>query len=102
MRPNAARPRASGGPFVVGINAAGALCGPIYSIDQVFADAQVQRPGMAQHGPNDENRHIRQHSRTPSKWPRGQPEFGEQTEEVLAEFGFGKDEIAEFRQRKVV
>ena len=26
----------------------------------------------------------------------------EQTEEVLAEFGFGKDEIAELRQRKVV
>jgi len=30
------------------------------------------------------------------------PEFGEQTEEVLAEFGFGQDETAELRQRKVV
>ena len=27
---------------------------------------------------------------------------GEQTEEVLAEFGFGKEEIADLRQRKVV
>jgi formyl-CoA transferase len=30
------------------------------------------------------------------------PDFGEQTDEVLAEFGFGEDEIAELRQRKVV
>jgi len=30
------------------------------------------------------------------------PEFGEQTEEVLTEFGFGQDEIADLRQRKVV
>jgi len=33
---------------------------------------------------------------------RAPAEFGEQTEEVLAEFGFGNDEIAELRQRKVV
>jgi formyl-CoA transferase len=30
------------------------------------------------------------------------PEFGEQTEEVLAEFGFGTEEIAELRKHKVV
>jgi len=30
------------------------------------------------------------------------PEFGEQTEEILAEFGFGPDEITDLRQRKVV
>jgi hypothetical protein len=30
------------------------------------------------------------------------PEFGEQTEEVLAEFGFGADEVAKLRQAKVV
>jgi formyl-CoA transferase len=58
--------------------------------------------------PNDENRHIQlvsqpfKLSRTPSKMVARPPEFGEQTEEVLAEFGFGKDEIADLRQRKVV
>jgi crotonobetainyl-CoA:carnitine CoA-transferase CaiB-like acyl-CoA transferase len=89
-------------------NAAGVPCGPIYSIDQVFADAQVQHLGMAEHVPNDENRHIQlvsqpfKLSRTPSKMAARPPEFGEQTEEVLAEFGFGKDEIADLRQRKVV
>ena len=41
-------------------------------------------------------------SRTPSKMAARPPQLGEQTEEVLAEFGFGQDEIAELRQRKVV
>ena len=90
------------------LNAAGVPCGPIYSIDQVFADAQVQHLGIAQHVPNDENRHIQlvgqpfKLSRTPSKMAARPPEFGEQTEEVLAEFGFAADEIADLRQRKVV
>jgi formyl-CoA transferase len=30
------------------------------------------------------------------------PEFGEQTDEVLAEFGFTRDEIGELRQNKVM
>jgi formyl-CoA transferase len=30
------------------------------------------------------------------------PEFGEQTEEVLAEFGFSTEEIGELRLSKVV
>jgi len=94
--------------WVKEFNAAGVPCGPIYSIDQVFADAQVQHLGMAQHVPNDENRQIQlvgqpvTLSRTPSSMAARPPEFGEQTEEVLAEFGFGKDEIADLRQRKVV
>jgi crotonobetainyl-CoA:carnitine CoA-transferase CaiB-like acyl-CoA transferase len=94
--------------WVKEFNSAGVPCGPIYSIDQVFADAQVQHLGMAQHVPNDENRHIQlvgqpvTLSRTPSRMAARPPEFGEQTEEVLAEFGFGSEEIADLRQRKVV
>jgi crotonobetainyl-CoA:carnitine CoA-transferase CaiB-like acyl-CoA transferase len=30
------------------------------------------------------------------------PEFDERTEEVLAEFGFGAEEVAQLRQAKVV
>jgi formyl-CoA transferase len=94
--------------WVKEFNAAGVPCGPIYSIDQMFADAQVQHLGMAQHVPNDQNRHIQLVSqpvilsRTPSKMAARPPEFGEHTEEVLAEFGFAADEIKELRQRKVV
>ena len=80
--------------WVKEFNAAGVPCGPIYSIDQVFADAQVEHLGIAQDVPNEEGRHIRlvgqpfTLSRTPSKMAARPPEFGEQTEEVLTEFGF--------------
>src|SRR4051812_48273814 len=90
------------------LKAAGVRCGPIYTIDQMFDDAQVKHLGIAQHVPNDENRQIQlvgqpvTLSRTPSRMAARPPEFGEQTEEVLAEFGFGADEIADLRQRKVV
>jgi crotonobetainyl-CoA:carnitine CoA-transferase CaiB-like acyl-CoA transferase len=89
-------------------NAAGVPCGPIYSIDQVFADAQVEHLGIAQDVPNAEGRHIRlvgqpfTLSRTPSKMAARPPEFGEQTEEVLSEFGFSAEEIGKLRQAKVV
>jgi crotonobetainyl-CoA:carnitine CoA-transferase CaiB-like acyl-CoA transferase len=94
--------------WVKEFNAAGVPCGPIYAIDQMFADAQVQHLGIAQHVPSDENRHIQlvgqpvTLSRTPSKMAARPPEFGEHTEEVLAEFGFAADEIKDLRQRKVV
>ena len=90
------------------LNAAGVPCGPIYSIDQMFEDAQVKHLGIAQDVPNDENRHIRlvgqpvTLSRTPSKMVARPPEFGEQTDEVLAEFGFSANEIEGLRQAKVV
>jgi formyl-CoA transferase len=94
--------------WVKEFNAAGVPCGPIYSIDQMFADAQVEHLKMAQDVPNPEGRHIRlvaqpmTLSRTPSRMVARPPQFGEQTDEVLAEFGFSADEIASLRQNKVV
>jgi crotonobetainyl-CoA:carnitine CoA-transferase CaiB-like acyl-CoA transferase len=90
------------------LNAAGVPCGPIYAIDQMFEDAQVEHLGIAQDVPNAENRHIRlvgqpvTLSRTPSRMAARPPEVGEQTDEVLAEFGFSTEEIAALRQGKVV
>ena len=94
--------------WVKQFNAAGVPCGPIYSIDQMFADAQVEHLGIAQDVPNAEGRHIRlvgqpfTLSRTPSKMSSRPPEFGEQTEEILTEFEFTKDEIGKLRQAKIV
>jgi crotonobetainyl-CoA:carnitine CoA-transferase CaiB-like acyl-CoA transferase len=94
--------------WVKEFNAAGVPCGPINSIDQVFEDEQVKHLGMAEDVPNAEKRHIRlvsqpfKLSRTPSKMAAPPPEFGEQTDEVLSEFGFSVEEIAELRQAKVV
>jgi crotonobetainyl-CoA:carnitine CoA-transferase CaiB-like acyl-CoA transferase len=75
---------------------------------EMFEDDQVKHLGIAQDVPNAENRHIRLAvqpftlSRTPSKMAAQPPEFGEQTDEVLAEFGFGADEIVALKQGKVV
>jgi crotonobetainyl-CoA:carnitine CoA-transferase CaiB-like acyl-CoA transferase len=94
--------------WVKEFNAAGVPCGPIYSIDQMFSDAQVQHLGMARDVPNAEGREIRlvgqpfTLSRTPSQMAARPPEFGEQTDEVLAEFGFSSDEIGELKRDKVV
>jgi formyl-CoA transferase len=41
-------------------------------------------------------------SRTPSRIAVPTPGLGEQTEEVLAEFGFSTDEISALHQAKVV
>jgi crotonobetainyl-CoA:carnitine CoA-transferase CaiB-like acyl-CoA transferase len=90
------------------LNEAGVPCGPIYSIDQTFEDAQVKHLGIAQDVPNAENRHIRlvaqpvSLSRTPSRMVAPPPEFGEQTDEVLAEFGFNAEEIANLKSAKIV
>ncbi len=94
--------------WVSELNAAGVPCGPIYSIDQMFEDDQVKHLGIAQDVPNAESRHIRlvgqpvTLSRTPSKMAAPPPEFGEQTDEVLTEFGFAAAEIAELRKANVI
>ena len=105
---NALTEKKSTESWVRELNAAGVPCGPIYSIDQMFADAQVQHLGIAQDVPNPEGRHMRllgqpvTLSRTPSKMAARPPEFGEQTDKVLAEFGFTRDEIGSLRQAKIV
>ena len=94
--------------WVSELNAAGVPCGPIYSIDQMFEDPQVKHLGMAQTVPNDEGRDITlvsqpfKLSRTPSRMAARPPEFGEQTEEILSEFGFTDGEIADLRLHRVV
>jgi formyl-CoA transferase len=94
--------------WVDDLNAAGVPCGPIYAIDQMFDDAQVKHLGIAQDVPNDQDRDIRlvgqpfTLSRTPSRMAARPPEVGEQTDDVLAEFGFGADEIKSLREAKVV
>lgn len=94
--------------WVADLNAAGVPCGPIYAIDRMFDDEQVKHLGIAQDVPNAESRPIRlvgqpvTLSRTPSRMAARPPDFGEQTDEVLREFGFSAAEIAKLRQSKVV
>jgi crotonobetainyl-CoA:carnitine CoA-transferase CaiB-like acyl-CoA transferase len=90
------------------LNGAGVPCGPIYSIDQVFADPQVRHLGMAtpvEHptrGRLDLVDQAMRLSRTPSEMRRATPERGEHTDTVLGELGYSEAEIAALRARRVV
>ena len=90
------------------LNAAGVPCGPIYSMDQVFADAQVQHLQAAakvKHPLLGEIRLVNQAvglSRTPATMASATPEIGQHTDEVLAEAGYSAVEIAHLRDHKVV
>ncbi len=83
-------------------------CGPINSIDQVFADLQVKHLGIAQDGIKPDGKpqtFVGQPvslSRTPSKIAVTPPAQGQHTDEVLREFGFANSEIKALRDAKAV
>lgn len=89
-------------------NKAGVPCGPIYSIDQMFADPQVRHLGIAQSGKKPDGADevfVGQPvslSRTPSRIAATPPDQGEHTDEVLKEFGFAADEIAALHAARAV
>jgi len=89
-------------------NETGVPCGPIYSIDQVFADPQVKHLGIAQGATRpdgSEQVFVGQPvalSRTPSKIVATPPEQGQHTDEVFKEFGFSDAEIAKLHAAKAV
>jgi crotonobetainyl-CoA:carnitine CoA-transferase CaiB-like acyl-CoA transferase len=90
------------------MNNAGVPCGPIYSIDQVFADPQVRHLGMAQSVKKKDGSALRVVgqpvglSRTKSKIAAPPPALGEHTNEVLKEFGFSAKDIAALRKAHAV
>ncbi|MDH4192303.1 MAG: CoA transferase, partial [Betaproteobacteria bacterium] len=90
------------------LNRAGVPCGPIYAMDQVFDDPQVQHLGVAQsvtHPQLGELRVIGQAaklSRTPAALASASPEAGEHTAQLLGELGYGTAQIDDLRNRKVI
>jgi formyl-CoA transferase len=88
-------------------NDAGVPCGPIYSVDQVFADPQVRHLGIAQ---GLEKAGVRVEyvgqpvalSRTPSRVAGHPPAIGAHTDEVLAELGLDAASVADLRARGVI
>ncbi len=101
----AAKPSAE---WIAIINKAGVPCGPIYTIDQVFADPQVQHLGIAQpvsQPKRGEVKLIRQAvtlSRTPASIKTPIAELGEHTEEVLRDLGYDAAGIAKLREAKAI
>ena len=90
------------------LNKAGIPCGPIYKVDEVFADPQVKHLGVAT--PVEHAKLGRKNilanaavlSRTPAKVVAPTPEIGEHTDEVLRELKYSAQEIEQLRKGGVV
>ena len=84
-------------------------CGPVYDLDEVLADPQVnarrlleelEYPGGAVPVPIAAT--PLQLAETPCELRRRAPQLGEHTDEVLRQLGFTDDEVATFRSNGVV
>jgi formyl-CoA transferase len=101
----AARPTAE---WIEVLNRAGVPCGPIYAMDQVFADPQVrhaQAVAEVAHARLGKLRLVNQPvklSRTPARVASASPERGEHTEAVLRELGYDEAAIAQLREERVI
>ena len=90
------------------LNEAGVPSGPIYSIDQTFADPQVKGLGMdpsVDHPALGTIKMVGQAvklSRTPQRMRSATPEHGDHTEDVLGGLGFDAEKIAGLRARGVI
>ena len=94
--------------WVDALDRAGVPCGPIYAMDEVFADPQVQHLQMApkvQHPELGEIALVGQAiklSRTPAELTTATAALGEHTDEVLAELGYTSHEVSVLRAEGVI
>jgi crotonobetainyl-CoA:carnitine CoA-transferase CaiB-like acyl-CoA transferase len=90
------------------LNKASVPSGPIYKMNEVFEDAQVKHLAMTRTVPHPVLGDVEvvgqpiELSRTPWSIRRATPEPGEHTDAVLAELGYGAEEIAALHASKVV
>ncbi len=90
------------------LDEAGIPCGPVNTIDEVFADPQVEHLAMgaevdhASRGKVKILRHPVRMSRTRSEIHSASPMPGQHTDEVLGELGFDEAEITRLREAGVV
>lgn len=94
--------------WIEALEGVGVPAGPIYTMDEVFADPQVQHLGMAApvyHHSRGETELVAQPmtlSRTPPSIYASAPDAGEHSDAILAEIGLSPEEIAALRDRNVV
>jgi crotonobetainyl-CoA:carnitine CoA-transferase CaiB-like acyl-CoA transferase len=94
--------------WVETLTAAGVPCGPVYRMDQVFADPQVQHLAMTEPvghpvlGRLDILRNAVRMTDAPPTVRAPSPDIGAHTDEVLAELGYPRAEIDQLRARQVI
>lgn len=99
---------ATSAEWIERLNAAGVPCGPILSVDQVFADPQVRHLGVAapvEHPRLGTIRVIRQAatlSRTPAAVVSTLPDAGANNDEILRELGYAAAQITAWRAEGVI
>jgi crotonobetainyl-CoA:carnitine CoA-transferase CaiB-like acyl-CoA transferase len=85
------------------LNKAGVPCGPIYKINEVFADPQVQHLGIAapvKHyklGDIGVVKNGINFSKTPFKVRNAAPDRGAETDEILKEYGYSDADVAKLK-----
>ena len=90
------------------LNEAGIPCGPVNTIDQTFADPQVEHLRLAQQvehsklGPIKIIRNPVNLTRTPARLASAAPERSQHTDEVLAEIGVTSDQLEALRRQGVL
>ena len=94
--------------WVDDLNAAGVPCGPVYRVDEVFADPQVHHLHMVdtvEHpalGPLDILRNAVSMNDGPPTVRTAAPDPGAHTDEVLTSLGYDQEHIDDLRARGIV
>ena len=94
--------------WIEALNGIGVPCGPIYKMDEVFADPQVKHLDIAaevNHPRLGRYKILNQAvklSRTPAALKTATPEIGQHTDEILRELEYSDADIARLRTQGVV
>jgi formyl-CoA transferase len=94
--------------WVTALNEAGVPCGPVYRMDEVFADPQVEHLAMTQPvthpvlGRLDIVRNAVRMTDAPPTVRAPSPDVGDHTDEVLDELGYPREAIDRLRADGVI
>ncbi|HEX2942171.1 MAG TPA: CoA transferase [Rhodopila sp.] len=94
--------------WIEALNKAGVPSGPIYKMNEVFADPQVKHLNMTRVVPHPALGDVEvvgqpiELSRTPWSIRSATPELGEHTDAILTELGYSAEEIGKLRAAKAV